>query len=35
MLDRDFDGKINQGDLKWVLINILKVDSEEIISTKL
>ena len=24
--DWDFDGKINKGDLKWVLINILKVD---------
>ncbi|MBK8156481.1 MAG: EF-hand domain-containing protein [Streptococcus sp.] len=33
--DRDFDGKINKGDLKWVLINILKVDEETIMPTKL
>jgi Ca2+-binding EF-hand superfamily protein len=28
--DRDFDGKINKADLKWVLINILKIDEETI-----
>lgn len=33
--DRDFDGKINKGDLKWVLVNILKVDESTILPTKL
>lgn len=28
--DWDFDGKINKGDLKWVLINLLKVDEQTI-----
>ena len=35
VFDRDFDGKINQNDLRWVLINILKIEPEEIITTKL
>ncbi len=33
--DRDFDGKVSKEDLKWALINILKVEEEEILPTKL
>ncbi len=33
--DRDFDGKINKGDLRWVLINILKIDEDALQPLKL
>lgn len=33
--DKDFDGSINKNDLKWGLINIIKVKEEEIYPTKL
>ena len=33
--DRDFDGRISKADLKWGLINILEIKSEEILPTKL
>ncbi len=33
--DKDFDGYVNKTDLKWALINILKIKEEEILPTKL
>ena len=33
--DRDFDGYIKKDDLKWGIINILKVKEEEIMPTRL
>lgn len=33
--DKDFDGFINKNDLKWALTNILKINEEEILPTKL
>ena len=33
--DRDFDGFIKKDDLKWGIINILKIKEEEILPTKL
>lgn len=32
--DKDFDGFINKQDLRWGLINILKIKEEEILPTK-
>lgn len=32
--DKDFDGFINKNDLKWALVNILKIKEEEILPTK-
>ena len=33
--DRDFDGFVKKDDLKWGIINILKIKQEEILTTKL
>ena len=33
--DKDFDGYVNKDDLRWGLVNILKVKEEEIYPTKL
>ena len=33
--DRDFDGFVNKEDLKWGIINILKIKEEEILATKI
>lgn len=33
--DNDFDGYVNKDDLRWGLVNILKVKEEEIYPTKL
>ena len=33
--DRDFDGVVKKDDLRWSIINILKVKEEEILPTKL
>ena len=33
--DRDFDGFIKKDDLRWSILNILKVKEEEILPTKL
>lgn len=33
--DRDFDGYVKKEDLRWGIINILKVKEEEIFPTKL
>ena len=33
--DRDFDGYIKKDDLKWGIINILKIKEDEIQPTKL
>ena len=34
-LDNDFDGKIDKNDLKWILLNLLKYNREEITSVRL
>ena len=33
--DRDFDGYVKKEDLRWSLINILKIKEEELLPTKL
>ena len=32
--DKDFDGFINKNDLRWALVNILKIKEEDILPTK-
>ena len=33
--DKDFDGYVSKDDLKWGLVNILKIKEEDIYPTKL
>lgn len=35
VFDHDFDGIVNKEDLKWVLINLLKIKPEQVFPTKL
>ena len=34
-LDNDFDGKIDKNDLRWILLNLLNYNREEITSVRL